>query len=342
MPITFRTATYAASSRPTRLDITRVGVDRARKAGEPAPGAAFAPSPGLLWPGKRHMQLVAMLEARAAAMPAGEAAAAVAIAAAELASKADAAYRRIYLAEMRVSAGMREGAPRWGQDEGNAMRRGVRSHAPTWRALLDGTLAGDEPVLTCFCAHREPSATQRHTCHRHHLAEILVAYGAVDAGEVDAATVQPEAPPVAQGDAKPARAQRKPCNATDVASLVAVSGTRPPKAGAPREVVATYRAIMADVVATMAALPAGTVLLHGDADGVDKAAATAAAGAGLEAIAFAAWWDAWSRDAPLVRNVYCMAAPKLLAWPSRESRGTLHAMGLARRGGVEVDERRLW
>lgn len=62
-------------------------------------------------------------------------------------------YRELYLEEMRAS---------------------YRAHRGAWRALL----ARKRVVLCCYCGS--------HRCHRRVLAEILVALGAVDCGELAA------------------------------------------------------------------------------------------------------------------------------------------------------------
>lgn len=324
--ITVRTAPYGYAG-AGRLDVTRVGVDRASKANQPAPGLAFAPSGGILWPAKAHLDLVLALERRAAALPGGKAAAFVAVEAAGLLAKVEAAYERLYLAEMRVSAGLRRGGPRWGEDEEAAWRRGARPAPRAWQALLSGTMAGPEPVVVCFCPERQPGAAQRHTCHRHHLVRALVACGAADGGEV--APAKPPGP-------------SKPRALPPLESLHAVSGSRPPRRDAGREAWELHRRILADVDGWAAARAPGAVGIHGGAEGVDSAAGAALRKLGHGEVVYRAWWDAWGTAAPLVRNLYVASADRLTAFPGPESRGTLHAIELAQRAGVDVDMRRLW
>src|SRR5262249_18098226 len=102
MPLRVFTASYRYSG-ADRLDVTRMGVDRALAAGHDAPGAAFAPSARILWPAKTHLDLVAMLDRRAAVLTGSEAGAAVALMAATLLSKVEDAYAKLYRAEMRRS-----------------------------------------------------------------------------------------------------------------------------------------------------------------------------------------------------------------------------------------------
>ena len=320
MPLHLHTASYRSPvENADRLDITAVGVARALRAGQPAPGAAFAPSPGLLWPAKNHLDLVAALQHRADAITGTDAGAAVAVMAEQLVQKTDAAYQRLFLAEMRVSYGIHP--ERWRDDEHGAHRRGVQAQHSSWEALL----ARDSVTLCCFCPRREPGSGQRHTCHRGHVAEALTKLGAVDLGER-------EPPP-------PAR-QKKPADLPPLEQLVAVSGARPPKAGASRADHELHRAILADVAETIAALPKGTVVIHGGARGVDEAAGKAAQRAGHGEIVYPSWFDAWGRAAPMIRNVYVATAPRLLAWPAPWSVGTPQAVAMARKAGVEVDERR--
>ena len=104
----------------------------------------------------------------------------------------------------------------------------------------------------------------------------------------------------------------------------------------PREAWDAHRELLDDVREDVAALPPGTVVIHGGADGVDKTAGEAAVKAGHKVIVVAAWWDAWASEAPKVRNVYNCAAPVVRAYPGPMSRGTRHAIGLAKAAGCDV------
>ena len=284
-----------------RIDITRQGVDKAGRTGIVALGAPWAPSAKILWPAKTHLTLVDALVRRAEAMPLGEASAFVLTTAHDLLSKTEGAYRDLYHLEMQQS---------------------YRRHRAAWDALL----ARETATLVCFCPRREPGEGQRHHCHRHHLAPFLVACGAVDLGEL-------ELPPPANPS--------KPRPLPPLETRVAVSGCRPPPAGAPREHFALHREILADVGRTVEALPAGTVVVHGGAEGVDATAGQAARDVELAEEVVPPWYDAFGRDAPLVRNAYVATCPRLIAWPSGWGSGTQRAVELARKAGVEVDERRL-
>lgn len=161
MPLRFHTAPYAYAG-TDRLDVTRVGVDKAALAGEPTPGRAFAPSARILWPAKTHIDLVLDLERRAdmAALRGTTAEAWLRVQAERLLAETEDAYNKLYIDELRGS---------W-----------VRQR-PAWTSLLKS----DEATLVCFCARREPGGTQRHHCHRHYLAAALAACGATDMGERD-------------------------------------------------------------------------------------------------------------------------------------------------------------
>ena len=302
MTLRLSTAAYRMPSSPERLDVTRVGADRALRSGEPAPGAFLAPSSRILWPAKAHLDLVEALDRRAAALPPGEAAAFVALQAEDLLAKTEAAYVTLYRGEMRES---------------------YRRHRPAWDALL----ARESAVVVCFCPRREPGAGQRHTCHRHHLAAMLVACGAVDEGER-------ELPPPAN-PSKPRRALPA------LENYVAVSGARPPPPGSSRELHGIHQEILADVAKTISVLAEDTVLVHGGAEGVDSEAGRVGEGIGLEQVVYRPWYDAWGKGAPLVRNAYVATCPRLLAWPAPWSKGTPRAVELAKLAGVEVAERRV-
>lgn len=164
-----RTAHYRYSGEH-RLDVTRAGVDRALKAGQPAPGAPFAPSAAILWTSKAILARAQLLQSAGLT---------------ELAQRLHAAdfeaYSLLYEAEMRIRAGMVPDSPRWGILEETAWKAGVRPMATAWRALL----AQEEVVLVCFCA--DPAF-----CHRTILARLLGRFGAEVLGEiVDGVAEQP-------------------------------------------------------------------------------------------------------------------------------------------------------
>jgi hypothetical protein len=149
-----------------RFDITRSACDKAVRAGRAAPGEPFAPSRDLVYPAKAWSANAAAI----AATPGAE----------DLAARLDRAlgeaYALAYRAEMRVSLGHLPEA-RYGALERLAANRGVRRQPAAWIALLSGELAGPEVVAVCFCPERDG-------CHRGLFAELLVAMGATDGGEI--------------------------------------------------------------------------------------------------------------------------------------------------------------
>ena len=308
MTLHIRTAPYAYRG-DDRLDVTRVGVDRMIKARKPAPGAPFAPSATILWPAKAHFALVTALERRAARLPHTEGGAYTAVLAEKLCASVEAAYARLYRTEMLAS-----------------YRGGV--HAGAWKELL----TRENVTLVCFCRRRVPGPGQGWTCHRHLLTGYLVKLGAIDDGECEGVLADPDQEPEATGDGK---------GATPYEDLVAISGTRPPPPGSPQEHVELYRRILRDVQETVAALPAGTVLIHGDAAGVDSIAAAAGRKARFGAVVVKPWYDAFGNGAPRLRNAYVATAPRAWAWPSPWGHGTQHAIGLAQGAGVDITVRDL-
>lgn len=304
------TAPYAYRG-ADRLDVTRVGVDRLVKTRKPAPGAAFAPSASILWPAKSHMALVAALERRAKLIPHTEAGAYVGILAEKLTSSVDAAYAKLYREEMLHS---------YRSD----------TDGPDWKALL----TRDEVTLVCFCRRRVPGPGQAWTCHRHLLTSYMVKLGAVDDGERDGVLAE-----VDEAEDSANRSKKAPL----FGDMVAITGCRPPPQGSPQEHVELYRRIARDVHETVSAMPSGTVLIHGDAAGVDSAAAAAGRKAGHSAVVYKPWYDAWGRAAPPMRNVYTATAPRAWAWPAPWSgkHGTPHAIEIARKAGVDITVRDL-
>lgn len=129
---------------------------------------------------------------------------------------------------------------------------------------------------------------------------------------------------------------------------VGVTGCRPPPGMGPSKEhdTAIYHQILDDVLAVVAALPVDTVLVHGDAAGVDRAAANAARGRGLVTEPHPPDYKAYKASqrwrAPLDRNVYVETCHEVIAWPAPWSRGTHDAISKARRAEVPVDERRPW
>lgn len=168
------------------LDVTRGSGSR--------PGLAFAPSRELLELGLTARKHVAELCASAqrqdpaalALFDLGPSPAEIRAEAAQIDALAWENYRRLFLSEMRVSAGMRPDSPRWTEDEEIAHRRGVVPNVAAWRALLSGELAQVEDgrlitVALCYCG---PTYQRAGRCHAVLLRELWAKMGAEDGGQV--------------------------------------------------------------------------------------------------------------------------------------------------------------
>ncbi len=115
-------------------------------------------------------------------------------------------------------------------------------------------------------------------------------------------------------------------------------------AGGPLRVLVSGARTWADREAIrreLAKLPAGSVVVHGDAKGADRLAGEVAVELGLTVLACPAEWHKYGRGAGLMRNKAMLAehAPQLvLAFhPAiEEARGTKHMVELARKAGVKV------
>jgi hypothetical protein len=91
----------------------------------------------------------------------------------------------------------------------------------------------------------------------------------------------------------------------------------------------------------LAPLPAGSVVIHGDANGADRLAAQVAGELGLEVLACPAEWSRYGKRAGLVRNQTMLAEHRpdlILAFHPdiEQARGTKHMVTIARKAGVPV------
>lgn len=114
---------------------------------------------------------------------------------------------------------------------------------------------------------------------------------------------------------------------TGVVERVAVVGSR------------GYRNLDA-VTRFVSALPSGTVIVSGGADGVDKTAASAArySSKGIGLIEHLPEYDRYGRVAPLERNrLIVRDCDRLVAFWDGKSTGTMHTVGLARKAGKPVE-----
>lgn len=92
----------------------------------------------------------------------------------------------------------------------------------------------------------------------------------------------------------------------------------------------------------LASLPANSILLHGNARGVDRLADQLARELGLDVRPRPADWEVYGRGAGIVRNKQMLAeGPDIvLAFHPNlaEARGTKHMVEIARKAGVPVRE----
>src|SRR5690348_14955119 len=88
-------------------------------------------------------------------------------------------------------------------------------------------------------------------------------------------------------------------------------------------------------------LPAGTVVIEGEARGADSMARIAAYEAGLDVLRFPAKWDELGRRAGPLRNIQMLqeGAPTHVIYFHADldsSKGTKHMVGIARKAGLPV------
>lgn len=91
------------------------------------------------------------------------------------------------------------------------------------------------------------------------------------------------------------------------------------------------------VVAYVNALPKGTIVISGGAQGVDRIAAITAHNAGLVVIEYRPDWENEGRSAGMKRNGLIVAtAERVVAFWDGKSRGTLDTITKARKAGKPV------
>lgn len=159
------------TTRPTirRLDITRRGVPGK---GPDALGLAFAPTETILRPALHARDVADRLRRDAEDLtiaPTGIERFALYAQADRIEADAWAVYEPLFRAEMRVSAGLEEGARGWTDAEAAAVARGVKRQPDAWRTVL----SWPEVVLTCFCV------VPRQRCHRQLVPGYLARIGAL-------------------------------------------------------------------------------------------------------------------------------------------------------------------
>lgn len=86
------------------------------------------------------------------------------------------------------------------------------------------------------------------------------------------------------------------------------------------------------------ALPPGTVVVSGGAEGVDRWAEEAARERGFETLIFNADWEGLGRSAGPIRNEQIVAhSDRLVAFWDGRSRGTLNSIALASERGIPIE-----
>ncbi len=97
---------------------------------------------------------------------------------------------------------------------------------------------------------------------------------------------------------------------------------------------------LARVASRIGMLPPGTTVIHGDARGVDRYAATVAESLGFEVEAYPADWTHHGRRAGIERNLLMLdgADPDyVIAFWDGKSRGTAHTIREAKKRGIPVE-----
>lgn len=127
---------------------------------------------------------------------------------------------------------------------------------------------------------------------------------------------------------------------------IAIVGSRPPREASPASHHALFRTIRADVTAYVHSLSIETVVVSGDASGVDQAAWEAAWTRGMLIIQCSIPQMAWKmagNGIAIVRNRLIVAcADELMAFRLDGSKGTGHAIDLARAAGKPVTVHEYW
>ena len=84
-------------------------------------------------------------------------------------------------------------------------------------------------------------------------------------------------------------------------------------------------------------LPSGTVVVSGNAEGVDRVAETTAQHCGLEVISIPAQWDELGKSAGFIRDIEIIEQVEtVVAFWDGKSKGTLHSITEASKRGIRV------
>jgi hypothetical protein len=115
---------------------------------------------------------------------------------------------------------------------------------------------------------------------------------------------------------------------------IAIIGCRPPTDGTPAN-LSLYGSILRDVDELVADLPRHCVIVSGGAQGVDSRAVAKAIDIGMRWREYMPDYETHGKQAPLIRNETIVTnCDQLYAFLAPWSRGTKHAIGLARKHKV--------
>jgi hypothetical protein len=91
------------------------------------------------------------------------------------------------------------------------------------------------------------------------------------------------------------------------------------------------------VTAYVESLPEGTVIVSGNAEGVDRVAEVAGNHYGLDVISIPADWDTHGKGAGYIRNIEIVEQVEtVVAFWDGKSKGTLHTITEATKRGIRV------
>ncbi len=83
-------------------------------------------------------------------------------------------------------------------------------------------------------------------------------------------------------------------------------------------------------------VPAGSIVMHGNARGADRMAASSAARHGCDVVAYDADWDTHGKRAGFIRNLEMLDAnpDRVIAFWNGGSKGTSHTISEAEKRGI--------
>lgn len=119
---------------------------------------------------------------------------------------------------------------------------------------------------------------------------------------------------------------------------VAIVGSRPPKRLASPAAWAAHLAFMEQVREYVRALPKGTIVVSGGAEGVDQTAEREAKACSLNVEIFYPRWDLHGKGAGFARNkLIVFNAHRVVAFWDGVSRGTQHTIAMAEQMGKPLE-----